>query len=170
MKTQNKDRILYYLEELSNYKVADSDKDVRGWKVNDASGKLIGEVDNLLVNKNTERVVYLDVEVDESIIAANYKPYSAKAKDGIHDFINEDGESHIIIPIGMATLDLENKIVSTNKINYENFAETKRFKKGTPIYRDYEIDILDSYTRPKEVTDYPEDDFFYNRDEFGGKS
>lgn len=167
MNTQNKDRVLYYLEELSNYKVADNDKDVRGWKVNDASGKLMGQVDNLLVNKNTERVVYLDVEVDESIITANYKPYSAKAKDGIHDFINEEGESHIIIPIGMATLDLENKIVSTKKINFETFAQTKRLKKGTPVYRDYEIDVLDSYTRPQEVTEYPEDDIFYNRDEFG---
>ncbi len=166
MKTENKDKVLYYLEELSDYKVADSDKDVRGWDVNDADGKTIGEVDNLLVNKNTERVVYLDVKVDESIISADYKPYTSKVKDGVHDFLNEDGENHIIIPIGMATLDLENKIVFTNKINYETFAQTRRLKKGAPIYRDYEVDVVDSYTRPDAGTNYPDDDTFYDRDEF----
>ncbi len=164
MNTRN--RNLYYLEELSDYKVADSDKDVRGWKVQDVEGRIIGEVDNLLVNKNTERVVYLDVEVDESIISANHKPFTAKAKDGVHEFINEDGENHIIIPIGMATLDLNSHIVSTKKINYETFAQTKRLKKGTPVHREYEVDVFNSYTRPKTETHYPDDDTFYNRDEF----
>lgn len=167
MDTKNKDRVLYYLEELTDYKVINSDKDVRGWKVNDSSGKTVGKVDNLLVNKNTEQVVYLDVEVDESIISANLKPYSAKAKDGIHDFINEEGESHIIIPIGMATLDLEKKIVFTEKIDFKTFAQTKRIKRGALINRDYEIDVYDSYTRPMTETNYPEDDTFYQRDGFG---
>ena len=166
MNTENKNRVLYYLEELSDYKVADKDKDVQGWKVNDADGRTIGEVDNLLVNINTERVVYLDVKVDESIISANYKPYTVKLKDGIHDFLNEDGENHVIIPIGMATLDLDKEIVSTKQINHETFAQTKRLKKGSPIYRDYEEDVFDSYTRPDTDTSYPDDDAFYDREEF----
>ena len=121
MKTENKERILYNLDELSNYKVADKKKDVRGWKVKDADHKVVGEVDNLLVNKNTERVVYLDVKVDDTIISTNFKPYTTKVKDGVHDFINEDGENHLIIPVGMATLDLEKEIVFTNKINHQTF-------------------------------------------------
>ncbi len=169
MKTQKKDRTLYYLEELSNYKLSDKDKDVKGWKVKDIAGKVIGHIENLLVNINSERVVYLDVEVDESIISANFKPYRFKAKKGIHHFINHVSENHIIIPIGMVTLDLENKVVSTKKINYETFAHTKRLKKGAPVYRDYEIDVFDSYTRPNVEVVYPEDDTFYNRDEFGNE-
>ncbi len=169
MNTHNKDRVIYYLDELSDYKVADSHKDVHGWEVKDATGRIIGKVDNLLVNKNTERVVYLDVEVDESIISANVKPYRFKGKEEVHEFMNEVGENHIIIPIGMTTLDLENKIVSTNKINYETFTQTKRLKKGMPVNRDYERDVLGSYTRPEIDTIYPEDDIFYNRDEFGNK-
>ena len=166
MNTEDKKRNLYYLDELSDYKVADSEKDVRGWKVNDVDGRTIGEVDNLIVNKNSERVVYLDVDVDESIISANYTPYRSKLKDGYRDLINDDGENHAIIPIGMVILDLENEIVSTTKINYETFAETKRFKKGTPIYRDYEQNVFDSYIRSDEKTYYPEDERFYDRDEF----
>ncbi len=65
----NKNRMnnkhLFYLNELSDYKVASDDPDVRGWKVKDSDNRVIGKVDNLLVNKNTERVVYLDVVLDK---------------------------------------------------------------------------------------------------------
>lgn len=166
MKTEKKEKNLYNLDELSSYKVADSKKDVRGWKVKDADHKVIGEVDNLLVNKNTERVVYLDVKVDDSIISANFKPYTTKVKDGVHDFINEDGENHLIIPVGMATLDLEGKIVFTNKINHETFAQTRRFRKDTPLYRDYELDVYGSYKRPGIDTSYPDEDAFYDNEDF----
>ena len=163
----DKERVLYYLEELNNYKLSDNDKDVRGWKVNDVDSKVIGHVENLLVNKNSERVVYLDVEVDESIISANFEPHNFKTKKGIHHFLNHVSENHIIIPVGMVTLDLKNKIVSTKKINYDTFAHTKRLKKGEPINREYEVDVFDSYTKPGIEVEYPEDDTFYNRDEFG---
>lgn len=166
MNTKDKDRVLYNLDELTSYKVSDSDKDVRGWKVKDKDHKLVGEVDNLLVNKNTERVVYLDVKADESILKSDFKPYSAKVRDGVHDFINEEGENHFIIPIGMATLDIDNEIVFTNNINHDTFAQTKRFKKGTPLYRDYEVDVYESYHRPNVLTTFPHDDTFYDRDDF----
>ncbi len=166
MSTDKKEKNLYYLEELSDYKVADSDKDVRGWKVQDNNGKVVGTVDNLLVNKNTERVVYLDVEVDSSIIDANYKPYSHKASDGVHDFVNEDGENHLIIPIGMAKLHLDKEVVSTTQIDHDTFAKTKRVKKGMPIYRAYEVVVVDTYTKPEKTSTYPEDDSFYDRNEF----
>lgn len=162
----DKESNLCYLEELSNYEVADSDKDVRGWEVKDADGRVIGKVDNLLVNKNTERVVYLDVEADTSIIEANHKPYSTKAKDGVHEFINEDGENHLIVPIGLAQLNLDNEIVFTESVNHRTFSETKRIKKGTPIDRDYELSILDNYNRNNESKTYSEDDSFYDRPEF----
>ncbi len=166
MNTDN-ERNLYYLEELSDYTVADSDKDVRGWEVKDADGRVIGKVDNLLVNKQTERVVYLDVEVDVSIIEANHNPYNAKAIDGTHEFINEDGENHLIIPIGMANLNLESETVYTDSVNHRTFAETKRIKKGATIDRDYENLILDNYNRDSDSESRSSDDLFYDRPEFG---
>jgi len=162
----NNDRNLYYLEELPNYKVSNSDKDVRGWEVKDKDGRVVGKVDNLLVNKSTERTVYLDVEVDASIIDANHKPYNRSAKDGVHEFINKDGENHLILPIGLTHLNLESEIVFTKEIDYKTFAETKRVKKGTPIYRDYETKVLDNYNRENTNDNYPKDDSFYERKEF----
>jgi len=163
MNTNKENRTLFYLEELDDYKVANDQKDVRGWEVKDIDNRVIGEVNNLLVNKNTERVVYLDVELDESILNENHEPFSAKAKDGIHEFVNEEGENHVIIPIGLANLDLDAKIVSTKSIHQETFAKTKRFKKDSPIYRDYETLILKTYTRPEDVVNYPKDDLFYEQ-------
>ncbi len=167
MEKQN--RTLFYLNELSDYKVASDDPDVRGWKVNDKDQRCIGKVDNLLVNKNTERVVYLDVEVDSDIIEEKHKVYSSsRTNEGVHQFLNKDGENHIIIPIGLVSLDKDSKKVHTQNVDYQTFAETKRYSKGTNIDRDYEHWVLSNYDRNNEVFPevFPEGDDLYDRDEF----
>lgn len=160
---------LYYLNELSDYTVDGDYSDVRGWEVKDRDERTIGKVDNLVVNKRTERVVYLDVEVDSSIIEANHQPYSSASKeDGVHEFLNADGENHLIIPIGLASLNEDDNIVYSDKINHKTFAETKRVKPNTPIDRTYETQVLSSYNRNNE--EYPEDDTLYDRGEFKSKN
>jgi hypothetical protein len=138
---------LYYLNELSDYKIASDDPDVRSWKVKDADNRVIGEVDNLLVNKRTERVVYLDVEVESSIIEADHDPYGQPADSDVHEFINKEGENHIIIPVGLVNLNHDEKFVYTDRINHRTFAETKRMEKGSTVNREYEVVVLDSYDR-----------------------
>jgi len=165
MKDKNKN--LYYLHELSDYKVAEEYADVRDWKVINADKRTIGKVDDLLVSKEAERVVYLDVEVDTSLIEAGHETYTNPANKGVHEFLNEDGENHLIIPIGMVTLDEENKEVHSKQIEYLTFAKTKRFKKGDDLERSYELTVLPHY--------FPDNNFdeesgseneFYNRKEF----
>ena len=143
----NREKHLFYLNELSDYKVSSDDPDVRGWKVKDVDNRVIGEVDNLLVNKHTERVVYLDVEVDKSIIEGAHNPYRSSASEGVHEFINKEGENHIIIPIGLVKLNDDENFVYTDKVNYKTFAETKRMKKGSNVNREYEDVVLESYER-----------------------
>lgn len=138
---------LYYLDELSDYKVDSHYPDVRGWDVKDADNRVIGKVDNLLVNKEREQVVYLDVEVDDSIIEADHDPYGKPANEDVHEFVNKEGESHIIVPIGFANINEDQEFVYTDKINYQTFAETKRIEKGANVNRDYEVIVLDSYDR-----------------------
>ncbi len=144
---RNRDKHLFYLNELSDYKVASNDPDVRGWKVKDVDNRVIGKVDNFLVNKNTERVVYLDVEVDRSILEANHEPYQSSASEGVHEFVNKKGEEHLIIPIGLVKLNEDDKFIYTDKVNHRTFAETKRKKKGANIDREYEEVVLASYNR-----------------------
>lgn len=164
---KKEEKHLYKLKELSDYKVASDDPDVRGWEVRDADNRVIGKVDSLMVNKPARRVVYLDVEVDQSIIDAKHDPYGRPEHRDIREFVNKDGENHVIIPIGMVSLDAENKTVKTQGINHRTFAETKRFSVENPINREYEVVVLDSYNRenvPPETV--YEDDRFYERDEF----
>ncbi len=145
MKTPEKH--LYYLSELSDYKIAGGYPDVRNWEVKDEALRKIGTVNNLLVNKKTERVVYLDVEVDQTIIAADHDPYGRPANSEIREFINEKGENHIIIPIGLVDPNHEQEYVFAESIDHKTFAETKRISKDTVIERDYENAVLDSYGR-----------------------
>lgn len=164
---KNEEKHLYRLDELSDYKVASEDPDVRSWVVRDADNRVIGKVDNLLVNKTAKRVVYLDVEVDDSVIDLNHDPYARPENISVREFINKDGDNHVIVPIGMVNLDVENKIVNAMAINHRTFAETKRFNSKNAINREYEAAVLDSYNRenlPPE-TAY-EDDRLYDRDEF----
>lgn len=161
----NDKKDLYYLHDLSDYKVDSDYPDVRGWEVKDKQNRTVGKVDNLLVSKKNERVVYLDVEVDTSIIDANHKPYSKSASSGVHGFLNEDGENHLILPIGLARLHKEEKHVHTDEIDHKTFAETKRIKKHTPVSREYEVIVLGSYTRG-ETDGFPDDNTFYDRGEF----
>jgi len=147
---------LYYLEELSDYKVDSHYSDVSGWPVKDREDRVIGKVSNLLVNKNLEKVVYLDVEVDDSIIDANHDPYASPANAGLREFVNKKGENHIIIPIGMVTIDDKQKFVYADSVGYQTFAGTKRMSPGANINRDYEMMVLNSYNRDRS-TRYDED-------------
>ncbi|MDZ7625920.1 MAG: PRC-barrel domain-containing protein [Ignavibacteriaceae bacterium] len=157
---------LYYLEELSDYKVASDYSDVRGWDVMDADNRIIGKVTNLLVNKKAERVVYLDVEVDTTLIEDSYNTYQVPAGDGVHGFINKDGDDHLIVPIGMVSLDEEKKKVLTNQINYTTFTKARRFNKGAVIDRDYELILFRQYIGDNTIDMTIFDDRFYNRKEF----
>lgn len=144
---------LYNLDELSDYKVSDGFPDVRGWDVKDIDNRVIGKVDNLLVNKEAERVVYLDVEVDKSIIEANYDPYRSSNDHDVKEFINKDGENHVIIPIGLVDVNTDSDYVYTDKINHRTFAETKRYRKGDHIDRQYENQVMHSYSRNRSQDD-----------------
>ncbi len=162
---------LQYLDDLSDYKVASEDPDVRGWKVKDAEDRTIGKVESFLVNKEAKRVRYLDVEVDDSIIEAGHKATNKVSNQNVHEYINEDGENHLIVPIGLAVLDKDNKYVKVNDVDYNTFAKTKRIGKRKPIQQDYELLVMRTYRGEDQ---FPEgtkvDDKFYDRKEFDNKT
>lgn len=159
-------RNLYYLDELPDYKVADDYCDVNGWDVKDNDNRTIGKVDNLLVSKKDERVVYLDVEVDKSLIEDGFNTFQVPASDGVHGFVNKDGSDHLIVPIGMVILDEDKKCVLTNEIDYNTFTKAGRFKKGEPIDRNYEFKLFKHYVRVDSLDEATWDDKFYSRKEF----
>lgn len=157
---------LYYLHELSDYTVASDYPDVRGWRFKDCEGKEIGKIDNLLVNKEAKRVVYLDVETDEAWLKDN-NALDIPAKDGVHGFVNKEGENHLIVPIGLAAIDEQNKLVCSNAINSEKFSKAKRHSKGEAIQPAYEMQVYKLYTNTDN--DVKMDDTFYKREAYQHK-
>ena len=144
MADDNKD--LFYLDELSDYKVASDYPDVRGWDLVDADRRTIGTVSHLLVSKRHERVVYLDVELDESLIQAEYDTLQTPATEGVHGFRNKEGDDHLIVPVGLVSIDEEQGEVFTDQIDYSTFTGARRFHEGAVIDRTYELDVYRHYT------------------------
>ena len=157
---------LYNLEDLTDYKIAKNYSDIRGWDVKDANNRTIGKVDHLLVNKSAECVVYLDVELDESIIEDGFNTYQSPVSEGVHEFLNREGENHLIIPIGMSSIDESHKLITTQEIDSSTFAKAKRFKKGDVIDFVYELDIIRHYKRDNTIHSSNALDGFYDREEF----
>lgn len=159
-------RSLYYLDELSDYKVDSDYSDVRGWKVYDKDSRLIGKVNDLVVNRNTEQVVYLDVELDEELIAEGRRVRELSNTADVQTYVNDEGEDHIIIPIGMILIDDENKKVFTNEIGYGKYLQTKWIRRGSIIDRDYEFTTFQNYFPDGTIDRDSRDDRFYDRKEF----
>ncbi|QSW88914.1 MULTISPECIES: PRC-barrel domain-containing protein [Flavobacterium] len=169
---EKKDRNLYRLDELSDYKVASNYSDVRGWKIVDADNRTIGKVDNLWVNKDMQRVVYLDVNVDKELIEdSKHEIHDTIANENTREFMYRDGDSHLIIPIGSVTINKDTKIVQANSIDYDTFRRTGRYNTQHHFDRNYERSVLKSYYPDDETgsTYDSEDNAFYSRKEFDNR-
>jgi hypothetical protein len=100
------------------------------------------------------------------LIEEGHNTYQTSVSEGVHEFLNKDGENHLIIPIGMANFDEENKLVNTNQIDSSTFAKTKRFKKGDVIDFGYELNVVRHYRGDNTIHSSNDVDGFYDREEF----
>lgn len=99
----------------SGYEIADGEPDIRGWKIiNDANVK-IGKVDELLFDVRYNKVRYLVVDLDG-------KPLNLASRD-------------ILIPIGLAELNENNKRVVISDITAGHLASLPEYKKGKVYFR-----------------------------------
>jgi hypothetical protein len=160
-----KEKDLYYLDDLSDYKVASGYSDVRDWEVKDTNGRTVGKVEGLLASKSRKRVVYIDVDVNEDVIEEGHKVYGTSASKGVHEYLNKEGDTHLIIPIGMVRVDEENKEVHTDKIDHATFAKASRFDKDSSFDREYEVQLFRLYLGDPALV-VPLDNTFYERNEF----
>ena len=166
---ENKDKNLYRLDELSNYKIASNYSDVRGWKIVDSENHTIGKIDNLWVNKDMQRVVYLDVKLDKGLLEDNHNEVrDVIANDNGKEFIYKEGDSHIIIPIGSVSINKDTKIVMASSIGYNTFRNTNRYNSQHNFDRNYERSVMKSYYPENDSSPHydSDDDNFYKRREF----
>jgi len=148
MAEERKQHNLNFLEDLSDYKVASGDPDVRGWELVDRENNVLGKVDHLLADVNKKRVRYLDVDPDSKMIKEDHEAYRQSAQEGAHQYRDKTGDIHMIVPIGMARLDRDNHRVIAEKVSKETFLGGPRFSKGQPITRDQEREVKTYYEDP----------------------
>lgn len=112
------------LDQLDDFKVADGDPDVRGWEVVGSDGRKIGEVDQLLVDTAAMKVRYLDVDVDNDLVAG----------------ATDASDRHVLIPIGYARLDEGSDRVIVDQLASSDVVGLPEYTHG-PITRDFESSV-----------------------------
>lgn len=162
----NQDKRLYNLEEI-DFEAEGGKPDVRGWEVKSVSGNIIGKVDRLLVSKESGRVAYLDIDVDDALVEEGYNL-------GIDNDINNENEDHLLVPIGLMKINEDDRSVRAADIDFKTFAKIKRFAAGESVDSNYERYLVGHYIQDhdwnfyKNNYDWDEtyyDDFYY-RPEF----
>lgn len=161
---------LYYLDELSGYKIATDYSDIRGWKIIDTDNRTIGTVDNLLVNKELMRVVYLDVIVDKELMEdSRHQVHNAPVNENGQGFMYKEGDNHLIVPIGSVTINKDTKIVMASGIQYDTFKNTSRYNRQEQFDRDYERRVMNTYYPDHNTNTHSDDNTFYDRREFDNR-
>lgn len=107
------------LHDLSDYKVADGDPDIRRWHVKTADGRTVGKVHDLIVDTRAMKVRYMDVDLDRAELKL-------------------EGDKHVLIPIGSARLDDEHDDVRLATIGANELRTAPGYDHGelTPAIED----------------------------------
>jgi uncharacterized protein (TIGR02271 family) len=128
-------RTLARLDELSGYKVAQGDPDVRGWDVVADDGRRLGEVKHLIADPAAMVIRYLEVELDPSVSAG--------------------GDRQTLIPIGAVRLDRARDRVILDALSAVDTVALPTYPGGANIPRDYENTLRDRFARGRSDAERP---------------
>ncbi|HLM68775.1 MAG TPA: PRC-barrel domain-containing protein, partial [Longimicrobium sp.] len=123
------------LGRLNDYKVAEGDPDVRGWEVMASDGRKIGEVEELLVDTTAMKVRYLEVDVDNTLMAD-----TAGA-----------GDRHVLIPIGYARLERERDSITVDALSSADLHTIPAYDRTSGVTREHETAVRDHFNRPSQA-------------------
>ena len=173
---------MLFRSDLKDYRIAKDEPDIRGWEVYDANHQPVGTVSDLVVDKTKEKVRYIDVDIDESILPSDHDPFSAEHEDGIHEYQDSKGSIHMIIPIGVARIETDKNMVVADGIDQNSLRNipTYRYRENVPVHSKYEQNVRDNFrdrNRPvkvnRETGDMTDDDWYnsdnFNEDRFYGR-
>lgn len=111
----------------AKYKVAKGHHDVRNWSVLAANGDNVGKVVDMVIDKETERVRYLEL-----LVNARYP---------------EVEDRHILVPTGLATIHPENQVVALRNIDDRKIRQYPAYN-GEDVSREYEYKLKDYLATP----------------------
>jgi sporulation protein YlmC with PRC-barrel domain len=138
------------LVELSNsgYEIVADEPDIRKWKVRNGDGKILGVVDDLILDKQLRKVRYIVLDLEG-------KPLNLLSRK-------------VLIPIGISRFDDVDDVVILPNITIEHLATLPAYNKGK-IRIDEERRIRNRFSAPDARVSYDdriEDDHFYDNSQF----
>lgn len=110
MSTENKNK---RLQELggSDFEIAEGQPDIRGWDVNDANGKKVGEVEELIFDVESRKVRYIVLDLEGNVL----------------DLDTRD----VLVPIGIAELHQKDDDVILSTITAEQIRSLPAYDKNS---------------------------------------
>lgn len=141
-----------HLKELnhSNYKIADNQPHIDDWKIIDRSDRKVGKVHDMLFDKDRMKVRYIITNL----------------KNG--EIMDEDRK--VLIPIGQAQLDTNNKRVIVPNITRDHLSRLPKYDKADNLTQEDETLILNTFTGTTSTAAYNRDTFYendnFNEDKF----
>lgn len=115
------------LQELggSDYETADGQPSIKGWDVKDTQGKRLGEVDELIFDTQSLKVLYIVLDLEGNA----------------YDVTPQD----VLIPIGLAELHENNDEVILKGVTAEQLKALPAYKEGT-ITSDMETSVRNAFS------------------------
>jgi len=132
----------------SGYEIVSDEPDIRNWKVINGNGKLLGVVNELLVDRQLNKIRYI-------VLHLNGKPLNLVSRK-------------LLVPIGIAELNEIEDVVILPNITIEHLATLPDYRKGK-LTLDAERktrNIFSAVNTPDDYTDNMEGDAFYEHEHF----
>lgn len=145
MKDEKKNDRRNNLKELnhSDYKIAESQPDIKNWKILDLTGKKVGKVKDLLFDTEALKVRYIVTNLKKG------------------DFLDEDRE--VLIPIGHAQLDRENDRVVVPDVTRDKLSALPHYRKVDDLTHEDETRTRNTFAGTSATYDRNE---FYDHEHF----
>ncbi|GGC14133.1 DUF2382 domain-containing protein [Dyadobacter sediminis] len=94
----------------SGYEIVDGQPNIKGWDVRDTAGNEIGEVDELIFDTQSQKVLYIIVDLDDNNLGLDSKK--------------------VLVPIGLATLDEKEDEVILAELTSQKLGSLPSYQKG----------------------------------------
>jgi uncharacterized protein (TIGR02271 family) len=131
MRDEGMDRVVP-LRQLDDFHVAEGEPDIRGWEVMSADGRRVGEVEELLIDTEAMKVRYLDVEVEDGLVASD--------------------AGHLLVPIGYARLERDSRRVTVDNLQSSELGSMPLYDRQ-PLTRDFTDRVDTHFGRGRTTTD-----------------
>lgn len=109
---------LVSLNDSGEFEVAEDDQDPRGWEVAMSDGRLVGKVDDLILDTETMKVRYLDIDLDPAVG-------------------RDDQERHVLLPVKLAQVGELQARVTVSGLSSEALARVPVCR-SLPVPSDYD--------------------------------